>query len=137
MTIVLRPRASLFHAEGGWFSATTPPSSITVTNLPEGEHKLTVRYQGLDGYICTCVLKTNTVRVGNLSLQMPSVRPDGRLQFEVMTSFPGWQTMIQASPNLLDWVPVSTNQPTSNTFTFTDPSPATNAQRFYRALVPP
>src|SRR3989442_14636599 len=59
--------------QGGWFSATSPPNSITVTNLAEGEHKLTVRYRGLDGTLCSCVLKTNTVRVGNLSLQLPSV----------------------------------------------------------------
>ena len=65
------------------------------------------------------------------------ITQEGRVQFEAVTSFPGRQTMIQASRNLLDWVPVSTNQPSSNTFTFTDPSPATNAQRFYRALVPP
>ena len=123
--------------QGGWFSATTPPNSITVTNLPEGEHKLTVRYRGLDGTLCSCVLKTNTVRVVKLGFQSPYLTPDGRIQFQVVTSFPGRQTMIQASPNLLDWVPVSTNQPSSNTFTFTDPNPATNAQRFYRALVPP
>ena len=123
--------------QGGLFSATTPPSSVTVTNLPEGDHKLTVRYRGIDGIYCTCVLKTNTVRVGNLSLKLPLITQEGRVQFEAVTSFPGRQTMIQASPNLLDWVPVSTNQPSSNTFTFTDPNPATNAQRFYRALVPP
>ena len=119
------------------FATLGAASIVTVTNLAEGEHKLTVRYRGLDGTLCSCVLKTNTVRVVKLGFQSPYLTPDGRIQFQVVTSFPGRQTMIQASPNLLDWVPVSTNQPSSNTFTFSDPNPATNAQRFYRALVPP
>ena len=63
--------------QGGWFSATTPPNSITVTNLAEGEHKLTVRYRGLDGTLCSCVLKTNTVRVVKLGFQSPYLTPDG------------------------------------------------------------
>ena len=70
-------------------------------------------------------------------MQLPSVTPDGRLQFEVVTSFPGKETIIQSSENLLDWLSISTNQPSSNTFTFKEPSPATNFQRFYRVLVPP
>jgi len=70
-------------------------------------------------------------------VRQPSVTVDGRLQFEVVTSFPGKPTIIQASPNLLDWIPISTNQPSSNTFTFTESSPATNSQRFFRVLVPP
>jgi len=84
-----------------------------------------------------CVLKTNTVRVGNLSLKLPIVTQEGRVPFEAVTSFPGKQSILQASPNLSDWVPISTNLPSNNTFTFTDPNPATNSQRFYRALVPP
>jgi len=122
---------------GAAFSATTPPISTTVSNLLEGEHTLTLRYRGLDGTICTCALITNTVRVVKLGVQLPSVTPDGRLQFEVVTSFPGKETIIQSSENLLDWLSISTNQPSSNTFTFTEPSPATNFQRFYRVLVPP
>jgi hypothetical protein len=54
-----------------------------------------------------------------------------------VTSFPGQPNVIQTSPNLLDWTPIGTNTPSSNTFTFTDSSAATNSQRFYRVLVPP
>ena len=121
----------------GDFTATTPPNSITLSNLLEGEYKLTVRYLGFDGVYCTCVLRTNTVQVVKLGFQSPIVTTDGRLQFEVVTSFPGKPTVIQASENLLDWLPISTNQPSNNIFTFTDSSLATISQRFYRALVPP
>ncbi len=117
-------------------AATTPPSSITVSNLQEGEYGLTVRYRGGNGDYCRCILITNTIRVVKLALHLPSLTPDGRIQFEVVTSFSGIQTIVQASSNFGDWIPVSTNTPSSNSFTFTEATPATNAQRFYRVLVP-
>ena len=122
---------------GGSFSATMPPASVTVSNLLEGEYKLTVRYLGANGTLCPCKLITNTVRVVQLGVRLPSVTPDDRLQFEVVTAFPGKPTVIQASTNLLDWAPMSTNQPTSNTFSITESSPATNSQRFFRVFLPP
>ena len=76
------------------------------------------------------------IRVVDLGLQSPRLTSTGRLQFDIVTSYPGRQTIIQASENLLDWIPISTNQPTSNTFTFTESSPATNAHRFYRVFLP-
>lgn len=115
-------------------SAMTPASSITVSNLPEGTHNLTVRYLGANGNYCSC---TNTIRVVKLGAQQPSLTPDGRIQFDVVTSFSGIQTIVQASSNFGDWIPVSTNTPSSNSFTFTEATPATNAQRFYRVFLPP
>jgi len=34
---------------------TTPPSSITLSNLPEGEHELSVRFRGGDGLRCHAI----------------------------------------------------------------------------------
>jgi hypothetical protein len=76
------------------------------------------------------------VRVVQLGVQSPSLTPDGRFQFDVVTSFPDQETVIQASTNLSDWVPISTNRPSSNTFTFTESSRATNRHRFYRVFLP-
>jgi len=121
--------------QGGFLTATTPPSSVTVSNLLEGDYNLSVAFRGQNGSYCHC--GSITIHVVQLGVQLPSVIPDGRLRFEVVTSFPGKLTIIQASPNLMDWVPISTNQPTSNSFTFTATAPATNSQRFYRVLVPP
>jgi chitinase len=124
--------------ESAILTATTPPSSVTVSNLPEGEYKLTVRYRGDFGQLClTCLFTTNTIHVVKLGVQSPGLTPDGQLRFEVVTSFPGRPTVIEASPNLHDWLPINTNQPVSNTFTFTESSPATNSHRFYRVFVPP
>jgi hypothetical protein len=120
------------------FSATTPPSSVTVSNLAEGEYRLTVRYLGAAGSLCLpCLRNTNTIRVVKLGARMPSLTADGRIQFEVVTSFPGRPTIIETSFNLRDWTPISTNEPPGNTFTFTDSSPACDSHRFYRVLVPP
>lgn len=124
--------------QGGVLTATTPPSSLTVSNLSEGQYKLSVRYRGLNGGYCIpCLWNTDTIRVVRLGAQLPSVTRDSRLQFEVVTSLPGKETIIQASPNLVDWAPISTNRPATNTFTFVEPSLATNTQRFYRVFVPP
>ena len=117
-------------------SATAPPTSIIVSNLAEGEYKLSLQDRNSVGY-CSCNYITNTVRVVQLGVQSASMTLDGRLQLEIVTSFPGRDTIIQASSNLLEWSPLSTNQPSTNTFTFTESSPATNAQRFYRVFLPP
>jgi len=117
-------------------TAATPPSSVTVSDLPEGEYKLSVRYRGANGVYCTCNRITNTIRVVKLGLQSPSLTPDGHFKCEVVTSFPGRPTVFEVSTNLQAWMPISTNQPQSNAFTFTDSCPANNAQRFYRVLVP-
>jgi hypothetical protein len=121
----------------GAFTATTPPASVMVSDLAEGEHKLTVRFTGVNNAYCTCNGLTNTIRVVKLGLRSPILTPDGRLQFEGVTSFPGKPTTIETSSNLQNWIPLSTIQPSSNIFTFTDPSPASDAHRFYRLLLPP
>jgi hypothetical protein len=113
-------------------TATTPPSSITVSNLAEGEHRLSVRYPY---NLCTCDSKT--IRVVNLGIHSPRVNSSRQFEFEVVTSLTNNANVIQASSNLLDWSPVNTNHPSSNTFIFAEPFPATNSHRYYRVVVPP
>jgi hypothetical protein len=123
--------------DGTPFSAATPPRSVIVSNLVEGEYKLTVRYGGQNGSRCiSCQLATNTIRVVRLGVRTPVLTSDGQVQFEVVTSFPGRETIIQASSNLLDWLAVSTNRPCTNAFTFSEPFAANRAQRFYRVWLP-
>jgi hypothetical protein len=119
------------------FSASAPPSSITVTNLPEGDYQLSVRlYGGGVGVPCICFPRTNTIHVVNLGEQNPAVGTNGQFQFQVLTPFPGRATVIQTSPDLLNWVSVRTNYPPTNLFPVTDLPSATDAQRFYRVLIP-
>jgi len=118
------------------FTASTPPSSVTVSDLPEGEYPITVRFHGGDGIRCSCNWITNTIRVVQLGIGAPALASDGRLQFEVVTAFPDKTNIIQASTNLIDWVSISTNVPASNRFTFAESLEAIAARRFYRAWVP-
>jgi len=122
--------------DGALLTRTTPPSSVIVSNLSEGEYWLTVRYDGGNGMYCLCNRLTNIIRVVKLGVQAPFWRQDGRFQFEIVTSFPGIQTVVQASPDLAGWTPVSTNYPTGNSFLFTEAAPATDARRFYRVVLP-
>lgn len=113
----------------------TPPAAVTVSNLAEGEYKLQVNYDG--GYGCqNCFLLTNTIRVVKLGITSPRRTPAGNAQFDVVTSFPSRDTIIEASPDLQNWMPLATNVPVSTSFVFTDTSPVSNSNWFYRARVP-
>ena len=102
-------------------------------NLPEGEYQLSVqRTASYAPGSCGRVV----IHVTKLGLQFPRLTPDSRFEFDVVTSFPTNQNVIEASSNLLNWTPISTNVPMTNSFTFTEPAPTTNAPRFYRAVVP-
>jgi hypothetical protein len=115
------------------FNAALPPYKLTVTNLSEGDYQLTARYLGEGG----SVGPGRTIHVTKLALLFPRLTLNGQLEFQVVTSFPDRQTVIEASPNLVKWNPIFTNVPSSNTFNFTEPSGATNSLKFYRARVPP
>lgn len=57
---------------------------------------------------------------------------NGRFGFTVL-SLPGRNVVIEASTNLLDWLPLATNTPTTNSFRFSDPDSELLPRRFYRA----
>lgn len=123
--------------QSGPFTAETPLYTISVTNVPEGDYQLSVQQMGY----ATATHAPGTcdgvfIHVVKLAMQSPRRTPDGRFEFDVVTSYPTNQNVIQASSNLLNWTAISTNVPFSNTFTFTEPTPATNAPRFYRVFVP-
>ena len=125
-------------ASGSKFlSATAPPASVVVSNLAEGEHRLRVKYLGGAGCCCYCNGITNIIRVVRLEMRSPRLTPEARFQFEVAASLPGIKTIVQVSPDLVAWTPITTNLPPGTTFTFTDTHPATNAQQFYRAALAP
>ena len=123
-----------FVDAGARLTATTPPSSTTISNLPQGEYRLSVGFHGLNGFECNSGGTMHIIRVTNLGINFTRLTPDGDVEFEVVTSFPNVETIIEASPNLRDWLPISTNTPAENAFLFTDPNPPT-PRRFYRVVV--
>ncbi len=121
----------------GPFTNTTPPFSIVATNIPEGDYPLWVRKDNFaTAYFATGSCQPPVIHVTKLGLQSPKLTPASRFEFDVVTSFPTNQNVIETSSNLLNWTPLITNMPSTNTFPFTDPSPVTNSQLFYRVVVP-
>jgi len=59
--------------------------------------------------------------------------PDGRNRIQVQ-GLSDRQYVIQASPNLVNWNSVATNVSDSGTIQWTDPQPADQPRRFYRAI---
>jgi hypothetical protein len=116
------------------FTAATPEFSMTISNLAEGSYKVGVHYLGADGGYCSC--GAVDVRVVKLAAVSPRIMQGTNFEFDVVTSFEGKRNVIEVSTNLENWVAIGTNQPATNTFTFTDPSPAADSTRFYRVLVP-
>lgn len=117
-------------------SAITPPSSITVSNLAEGDHTLLVRYLGQNGEYCACNQILRSIHVVRLGIHSPRRTPAGHAQFDVVTSYPDRDTIIEASPDLENWMPLATNVPVSTSFIFTDTTSVSASNWFYRARVP-
>jgi hypothetical protein len=121
----------------GPFTNTTPLYSVIVTNMPEGDYSLWLRKDNFaTAYFATGYCEPPTIRVTKLGMQFPRLTPDSKFEFDVTTSFPTNQNVVEASSNLFNWTPISTNVPMTNSFTFSEPSPATSSPRFYRAVVP-
>jgi hypothetical protein len=122
--------------QSGPFTGTTPPYSLTVSNLPEGDYRLDIRQNGYVSVFAPTLCEGPVIHVTKLGVNSVRLTPNGHFQLDVVTSFPTNQNVIQASSNLLNWTAISTNVPGTNSFTFTEPTPATNSPRFYRAVVP-
>ena len=59
---------------------------------------------------------------------------NGTFQFAV-TNAPGQMTIVQASTNLVTWIPIYTNT-VGGAYTFTDPNATGYPRRFYRVIAP-
>jgi hypothetical protein len=83
--------------------------------------------------------------IDNLYLPLPDIAiaarlailplPDSRNRIQVQ-GLSDRQYVVQISPNLVDWNSVTTNTSDSGTIQWTDPQPADQPRRFYRALAP-
>ena len=69
------------------------------------------------------------------TLTEPAVLPDGSVQFN-LSGIAGLSYTLQASTNLLDWVPVLSFVSTNSTTTVADPAATNFSSRFYRAVSP-
>ena len=69
----------------------------------------------------------------NMVLSAPLFLNGGAFQLQ-FTAATGQSYVLQASTNLLNWVPVSTNTPASSPFFWVDPGASNYPARFYRVI---
>jgi hypothetical protein len=110
--------------------ADTPPTRFVVSNVSEGEHLMGAQYG--EGWDCFC--KPQRIRAVKLGLREPVLRWDGRLEFELVTAYPGRETVIESSGNLADWTVYQRLVPQTNYVRFT--VPPEESKRWFRAVLP-
>jgi hypothetical protein len=66
-----------------------------------------------------------------------SVMPANGTQQIQFTGMDGYQYKVEASTNLMDWVPLATEFTTNGSFLFTDPAGTGLAKRYYRSSLLP
>ena len=111
-------------------SVAPPPYSLAVSNLPAGEQLLTARYTDDIGNLT--ISGPVKIVVKPFSLLSARFSSAGQFSFTVQGLVTGNYFQVEASSNLLNWFPVSSNIAVSNTFRFVEPTPASLAPRFYR-----
>jgi hypothetical protein len=129
----------------------TDDSHGLIVASPDGTNWTTVAYLSLPPYIygvtyadgafiavgggATILASAGTIAPVQPTLGLPVVSSGGILQGTV-TGVPEQNYGVQASTNLVDWVPLTTVETVLGVEQFTDPAAGTFKQRFYRATVP-
>jgi hypothetical protein len=111
-------------------NATNPPVSIVITNIAEGEHSISILYD--EDFFCRCPV--HWFHAVKLGLREPVLRWDGRMEFELVTAYPGRETVIESSGNLADWTVYQRLVPQTNYVRFT--VPPEESKRWFRAVLP-
>ena len=123
-----------FFSDGQLIGAAVgpPPYSLSVGNFPPGEHLVTAQYTDDRGN--TGVSPAVRIVVQPFWLLSPQASGSGQFSFTIGGLVTGNYFEVQASSNLLNWFPLSSNVASSNVFQFVDPTPIVPSLRFYRAV---
>jgi hypothetical protein len=117
-----------------------PPYILTVTNLPEGQYWIYMKFhppsRGFD------VSGPIFITVARLELTQAGIQPPGFFQFLVTGTVPRYLNLIyanviEASTDLTNWLPISTNFALTNSYLFLDGEATNFSRRFYRVLLNP
>jgi len=113
-----------------------PPYILTVTNLPEGQYWIYMKFHppccGFDasGPIF--------ITVARLELTQAEIQPPGSFQFLLTGTVPRYldliyANVIEASIDLTNWLAISTNVALTNSSLFLDAEATNFSRRFYRS----
>jgi probable HAF family extracellular repeat protein len=112
------------------------PASSGFTNLISADGINDIGQITGSGYTSNGDYHAFLLTPASVSLSAPGILPNG--QFEVtVNGAPGQSVVMLASSDLTAWVALSTNQLVAASFSWVDPSEATNHARFYRAMLKP
>jgi hypothetical protein len=111
-----------------------PPYILTVTNLLEGQYSIYLRFHPGGSPSETLPF---VITVTRLELSEAEALPQRAFQFLVAGNVPGKENIIEASTNLINWLPISTNVPQTNSYMFLDTEATNFNQRFYRVHLNP
>ncbi|MBI2927215.1 MAG: Ig-like domain-containing protein, partial [Verrucomicrobia bacterium] len=116
---------------------TSAPFSLTWSNVLAGDYVLSVAATDEHGAVTRSEPVNITVAAPEpLQLGAVSFEPTGQLQFE-LAGQPGSALVIEASTNLIEWVPLVRTNLATGRFNFVDEPAANVPWRFYRALYVP
>jgi len=109
-----------------------PPFNLAVNNLPAGAYSVTAVATAGGISTTSAAVNITVVLPVPVTLTAPAVG-GGQFSFNYSTD-PGLTYLIEASSNMVDWVPVSTNVAAGNPAQFSDSFVPDN-QRYYRISV--
>ena len=111
-------------------SATGPALTLSkITTNQAGIYSVTAT----DGYVSTSQAATLTVYATAAAKLAPATHASGQYALAV-AGVPGYKYVVQASTNLVNWVPLQTN---TAPFTFVDANAGKFRQRYYRSVYMP
>jgi hypothetical protein len=107
--------------------------SLKITNFQaaiQGNYQL--QASNSSGSVATA--PSSLLLYSGLQFDASSVNPtNGTIEVRLVGT-PNTKYVIEASTDLVHWVPISTNSPATGLWSFSDPAASSFSQRFYRAL---
>ncbi|MHB8524409.1 MAG: hypothetical protein ACYDH9_27120 [Limisphaerales bacterium] len=109
-----------------------PPYQLVVSNLAVGIYTLSARIKSLSGLASTGVVAR--VTISDFLSYAAGFDREGNFHLRVGGPVPGTTTVVEASPDLMAWSPLTTNVVVTNYLDFVDVGATNDCQRFYRLV---
>ena len=116
---------------------TDAPYALTISNVLEGTFSLCARAQTNATYRQQSICQPIEVTVASLALHSAQLETNGTFEFVAAGNIRDKRNYIEVSVDLLNWLPLQTNLPSTTSFLFLDPEATNYSRRFYRVRLEP